>query len=206
MTNRKFLSTFVILLCAALFVCFFISSVNAQLRARQIEMVDVQGNRIYTDEEILKHIKARAGQTLDEKRLQSDLQTLLKLGLFNKTNTRVFTEAGRRGGVKVIFQVLELPLLAEVKFAGLRYVAEQEIIAALREQKAEAKAGAPFEPEKLLKAARLIREHLVGRGLAEAKVSYTTEEKSATAIIVTFVIDEMQNDDEEQEDGRENNL
>lgn len=166
-----------------------------------IEALDIQGNRRLKDEEIVRHIKIRPGDRFDENQIQEDLQSLLKLGLFDAANTKVFTEEGLRGGIHVIFEVRELSIIVKINFDGLRYVTYDEILAELHEQKADVKIGDPYEPQKLKKALRVILEYLRNRGYVDAKVFITEKEKSATTVIVTFVIDELPYD--ESEDTRE---
>ena len=199
MFRCKFQIKFVCLLLFAVISAFlFVTNVVAQQRGKLIEAVDIIGNRRLTDEEILKHIKARPGQRLDEKQLQADLQSLLKLNLFHTTHTKVLTEVGVRGGVNVIFEVYELPLIVELNFDGLRYVTKEELLAELREQKTEVAANSPYQPEKMRKAQQVILEYLVKkRGFSDAKVGVMEEEVSATTVKVSFVIDELPNDNEE---------
>ena len=198
MLRYKFQIKIVSLLLFAVFSVFlFVPNVVAQQR-KLVESLDIQGNRRLTDEEILKHIKTRVGERFDEKQVQADLQSLLKLNLFHPTHTKVLTEVGVRGGVNVIFEVFELPLITELKFDGLRYVTKEELLVELRGQKAEVKADSPYQPEKMLKAQQVITEYLVKkRGFVDAKVSVTEEEVSATTVKIAFVIDEMPNDDKE---------
>lgn len=199
MLQCKFQIKFDSLLLFAVFLMFlFVPNVIAQQRGKLIEVLDIQGNRRLTDEEILKQIKTRPGNRFDEKQVQADLQSLLKLNLFNATRAKVLTEVGVRGGVNVIFEIFELPLIIELKFDNLRYVTKEELLAELREQKAEVTANSPYQPEKLLKARQIIIEYLVKkRGFVDTKVDVTEEEVSATTLKVSFVIDEMPNDDEE---------
>ena len=198
MLRCKFQIKLVSLLLFAVFsALLFVPNVVAQKQGKLIENLDIQGNRRLTDEEILKHIKTRPGERLDEIQLQADLQSLMKLGLFHTTHTKVLTEVGVRGGVNVIFEVYELPLIVELNFNSLRYVTKEELLAELREQKVEVKVGEPYEPQKLQKARRVITEFLGKRGFIDARVDVSTEEVSATTLIVAFVIDEQQNDDEE---------
>ncbi len=199
MLRCKFQIKIVSLLLLAVFAAFlFVPNVVAQKQGKLIENLDIQGNRRLTDEEILKHIKTRPGERLDEKQLQADLQSLMKLGLFHTTHTKVLTEIGVRGGVNVVFEVYELPLIVELKFDGLRYVTKEELLAELREQKAEIMADKPYQPEKMRKAQQVILEYLVKkRGFVDAKVFVTEKQVSATTVKIAFVIDEMQNDDEE---------
>ncbi len=98
--------------------------------------------------------------------------------------------------MNVVFKVYELPLIVELKFDGLRSVAKEELLAELREQKVEIKTGETYEPQKLQKARYTITEYLGKRGFVDAKVDVSTEEVSATTLIVAFIIDEQQNDDE----------
>jgi len=199
MMRCKFQIKLVSLLLFAVFSAFlFVPNVVAQKQGKLIENLDIQGNRRLTDEEILKHIKTRPGERLDEIQLQADLQSLMKLGLFHTTHTKVLTEVGVRGGVNVIFEVYELPLIVELKFDGLRYATKEELLVELREQNAEVAVNNPYQPEKMGKARQVILEYLVKmRGFVDAKVSLTEEQVSATTVKVSFVIDEMPNDDEE---------
>ncbi len=187
-----------LLLFAGVSAFLFAPNVVAQQRGKLVENLDIQGNRRLSDEEILKHIKTRPGERLDEKQLQVDLQSLLKLNLFHTTHTKVLTETGVRGGVNVIFEVFELPLIIELKFDGLRYAAKEELLAELREQKAEVTANSPYQPEKMRKAQQVIVKYLVEkRGFVDAKVFISEEVVSATTVKISFVIDELPNDDEE---------
>lgn len=199
MLHFKFQTRLIRLLLFAGFLAFlFDLNAVAQKQSRLVESLDIQGNRRLSDEEILKHITARPGQRLDEKQLQADLRSLVKLNLFYTTHTKVLTEVGMRGGTNVIFKVYELPLIVELKFDGLRYATKQELLAELREQKAEVAANSPYQPEKIQKAKQVIAEYLVRkRGFVAAKVSVTEEMVSATTVIVSFIIDEVPNDDNE---------
>ncbi len=193
----KFQSKLVGLVLFSVFSVFlFTSNILAQ-QDKLVENLDILGNRRLTDEEILRHIKTHPGEKFDEKQMQADLQSLLKLGFFNPTNTRVSTEEGLRGGVNVIFEVMELPLIVELNFNGLRYLTDKDILAELREQKVEVKVGEPFEAQKLQRAQSIITEYLVKRGFANAKVYVTTEDVSATTVKISFVINEQPNNDED---------
>jgi outer membrane protein insertion porin family len=173
-----------------------LSSNSIAQRVKFVETLDIQGNRRLSDEELLKHIKTRSGERLNEEKLQIDLKSLLELGFFNATHTRVLTEEGVRGGVNVIFEVRELPIIVELKFEGLKYTTKEEIIDLLREQKLEIKTGSAYQPEKMRKAHKVILEYLIKkRGLTGAKLDFTEQEVSATTLIIAFVFDEMPNDD-----------
>jgi outer membrane protein insertion porin family len=198
MLNCKFqIKPAIFLVFVFLSVILFISNVVAQ-QGRIIETLDIQGNRRLTDEEILKHIKTCSGERIDEKQLQADLQSLLKLNAFDATDTRILTEEGMRGGVNVIFEVRELPIIVEIKFDGLKYATKEELLSELREHKAEIVVDSPYQPEKMNKAQQIIKNYLVkNRGLTEAKVTSWEEEVTAMKLIISFVVDEIPDDADE---------
>jgi outer membrane protein insertion porin family len=173
----------------------FTSNIVAQ-QSKLVENIDIQGNRRLTDQELLRHIKTRVGEQFNEKKMQNDLESLLKLGFFNELETRVFTEVGRRGGVNVIFEVMELPLIVEINFNGLRYVTDKEIQAELQEQKIEIGIGTPYDLVKIKKARQRIIEYFNKRGFVDAKVEVIEEDVTATTLKVSFMIDELPNDDD----------
>ena len=160
-------------------VCLLYPHISAQ-QNRLVESVDIQGNRRLTDEELLERIKTRPGDEFDEKQLQSDLQSLLKLRLFDSTNTKVVTAEGVRGGIDVIFELQELPVIQEIKFNGLRHLTEKDVLDELESQHIKIEIGQPFQAQDFQKAQWIITKYLIKRGFAKAKVSVSTESMSAT--------------------------
>ena len=136
-----------LLLCVALFV----SNVAAQQSGKVVESVDFQGNRLYSDENLLKRIESRPGEIFNEQRVQNDLQSLLKLGLFERTRTKVLVESRMHGGVNVIFEIMELQVIAKFDFNSLRYVTKKDLFAELREQKAMLEVGTPLRSGEIAK-------------------------------------------------------
>src|SRR5687768_12319009 len=100
-----------------------------------VESVDIQGNRRLKDDDLLYYIKTRPGDVFNQAQLERDLQELLSLNFFDKVKTRVLTEEGVRGGVNVIFEVAELPIIRDLQFQGLDAVPESDVLKAFREQR-----------------------------------------------------------------------
>jgi len=184
---RKFQPIFVVLLISSVFAL----TVTAQNRGRLVEVLDIQGNRRLKDVDLLEHIKTRPGDLFDEKQVEEDLKSLLTLGLFNKRNTRLIIEEGARGGVNVIFEVNELPLIVEVDFGCLKFVTKEELIGELRAQNVKIESGEVYAPENFSKARQIILEYLAKRGLPEAKAEVYEEVLSATSVKLGFHIKEI---------------
>jgi outer membrane protein insertion porin family len=164
---------------------------NEAVRQQQlVESVDIQGNRRLRDEDLLYYIKTRQGDVFDEQQVQRDLKELLSLNAFDKVASRVYTEPGARGGVNVIFEVKELPIIRDLQFEGLKAVAESDVLKAFREQRVGISKEATYNPANAQKGIRVIRELLASKGYPNAKVTVREEEVSATSTAITFDVDQ----------------
>ncbi len=157
---------------------------------RLVESVDIIGNRRLRKDDILYYIQTRPGDPFSEAAVQRDYQTLLSLTFFDKTATRVFTENGPRGGVNVIFEVKELPIIRDLTFDGLKSVQESDVLKAFRERRVGVAKENIYDPVKVRTAQRVIKELLSESGHPNAVVDVETEEVSATSLAVNFKISE----------------
>jgi outer membrane protein insertion porin family len=155
-----------------------------------VESVDIQGNRRLRDDDLLYYIKTRAGDVFDAKQLERDLKELLSLNFFDKAATRVLTEEGVRGGVNVIFEVKELPIIRDLRFEGTKAIQESDILKEFRENRVGISKESVFDPVKAKNGTRVLRELLAAKGYPNAKVTVDTEEVSATSIAVVFNIEQ----------------
>ena len=153
-----------------------------------VESVDIQGNRRLRDEDLLYYIKTRPGDVYDPAALENDLKQLLSLNFFDKTSTRVLTENGIRGGINVIFEVKELPIIRDLQFKGAKALTESDILKEFREKRVGISKESVYDPVKARNATRVLREMLASKGYPNAKVTVKEDEVSATSIAVTFDI------------------
>jgi outer membrane protein insertion porin family len=157
---------------------------------RIVENVDIIGNRRLRKDDILYYIQTRPGDPYNVEQVQRDYQTLLSLTFFDKTETRVLTENGPRGGVNIIFEVKELPIIRDLRFEGLKSVQESDILKAFRERRVGVSKESVYDPVKVLNATRVIKELLSAGGHPNATVTPETEEVSATSLAITFNVRE----------------
>lgn len=155
-----------------------------------VETVDIQGNRRLRDEDLLYYIKTRPGDVFDQAALERDLRELLSLNFFDKTATRVLTEEGVRGGVNVIFEVRELPIIRDLTFEGSDAVPESDILKEFREKRVGISKESVYDPVKARNGIRILRELYASKGYPNATIEVKEEEVSATSIAVTFDIDQ----------------
>ncbi len=155
-----------------------------------VESIDIQGNRRLRDDDLIYYIKTRPGDVYDPAALERDLKELLSLNFFDKSQCRVLTEEGIRGGVNVIFEVKELPVIRDLQFKGAKVIAESDILKEFREKRVGIAKESLFDPVKARNATRILREMLASKGYPNAKVDFKNEEVSATSIALTFNIDQ----------------
>ncbi|MBA3240482.1 MAG: hypothetical protein H0T60_04570, partial [Acidobacteria bacterium] len=155
-----------------------------------VEQLLIDGNRRLRDEDVLYHIQTREGDAFNEAQVRRDLQALLNLPFFDKTETSVSTEKrGTRGRI-VIFKVKELPVIRDITFDGLSSVTEADVLKSFREQRVGISKESTFDPVKLNNAKRVIKELLAERGHPNATVEVEPEEISLTSVALPFKVDE----------------
>ena len=165
-------------------------STFAQQNQRLVESVDIQGNRRLRKDDILYYVQTRPGDPYNEQQVQRDLQAILALGFFDKTKTRVLTEDGARGGINVIFEVSELPIIRDLQFEGLKSVPESDVLKAFRERRVGVSKESIYDPVKARNAIRVLKELLASHGHPNATIEQRREEVSNTSTALTFVINE----------------
>ncbi|MGB7921925.1 MAG: outer membrane protein assembly factor BamA [Pyrinomonadaceae bacterium] len=191
MRIRRALLLLIVSAAACIVLPFVISpSSHAQDTQRLVETVDIQGNRRLRDEDILYYVQTRAGDPFNQQQIERDLQAILALGFFDKTESRVATEEGARGGVNVIFTVRELPIIRDIQFEGLKSVAESDVLKAFRENRIGISKESIYDPVKARNAIRLIKELLATKGHPNAVIDVREDEVSETSRAITFVVNE----------------
>ncbi|MDQ2976503.1 MAG: outer membrane protein assembly factor BamA [Acidobacteriota bacterium] len=164
--------------------------VSAQQTQRLVESVEITGNRRLRKDDVLYYVQTRPGDPYNEQQIQRDLQAILALGFFDKTKTRVLTEEGARGGINVIFEVRELPIIRDLQFEGLKSVPESDVLKAFRERRVGVSKESIYDPVKVQNAIRVLKELLAAHGHPNATVEKQLEEVSNTSTALTFVIHE----------------
>lgn len=103
------------LFLSAILLCISLSTSFAADDAKVVKAVDVRGNKTVSSLAILAKVKTQIGQPLSSTTLNEDLKRLYGLGYF--TDVKIEQE-DMEGGVKVIFLVVEKPVLSEIKIEG----------------------------------------------------------------------------------------
>ena len=160
---------------------------SADVGGRLVESVDIIGNRRLTAKQVFFWIETRPGEPYNEEQLKRDFQTVLASGYFDKTQTAAKIEDGVRGGVAVTFEVVELPLIGEINFEGLK-VERAKVIEALNKENVKLQPEAVYDKASVKKAARVIELFLAANGQGDSNVEIRSEHVTAQKVNITFVI------------------
>ena len=154
---------------------------------RLVEEIAFLGMRRTTREKILARIKSRPGDLYNPDQVNADLQSILRGGDFDTIGTQVTTEDAARGGVRIIFSLVELPLIREIKFLNVPLEDQVALGEGLRKN-LDLRPGAVFDPPGLLVANRIIAGFFKSKGTGNVKIEVLIERPNETEAIVIFKI------------------
>lgn len=95
-----------------------------KLAGKEITAIEIKGNKVVDDEEILKEIETTVSSPVEPEKLREDLQTIFDLGYF--FDVQVLFE-DYQDGLKLIFEVIENPEIREIKIEGNQHLSKAKI-------------------------------------------------------------------------------
>ncbi|MGH7819447.1 MAG: outer membrane protein assembly factor BamA [Candidatus Binatia bacterium] len=142
----------------------------------------VEGNRRIQGPAILNRVTTKIGDPLAPAALRDDVRSIFALGFFDDVQVR--TEEFE-GGVRVIFVVVERPLLREVSFEGNAELKTEEL-----REKAAIRVGVLYNPVEVQKAEEAIRQKYEDEGFFGVQITPRTERTPEGDLRVVFRIEE----------------
>ncbi|HEY2381807.1 MAG TPA: outer membrane protein assembly factor BamA [Terriglobia bacterium] len=155
---------------------------------RNVETVEVRGNRRVVSDTIKFHIRTRQGAPLNMDLVRRDVKELYAQNYFD--DIRVDVEDGRQGGVIVIFTVKEKPMIRSVDFIGADSITRSDILDKLKDKKISVGQETPYDAGKIKQVESVIKGMLAEKGHQDAKVDTTVEDIPPNSIKLTFKINE----------------
>jgi outer membrane protein insertion porin family len=153
-----------------------------------VEQVSIRGNRRIPESTVKIWIGTREGDPYNPAQLDRDVRALYAQGHFD--DVKVYAEEGTRGGKIITFEVRERPLLLDIKYDGLKSVQQSTVLEEFRKRSVGLSKESQYDPVKVRRAAAVVKELLANEGHPEAKVDPQVEQISATAVALTFKIEE----------------
>lgn len=142
----------------------------------------VEGNKRIQATAILNRVQTKIGDPFSPTGLRDDVRAIFALGFFDDVQVR--TEEFE-GGIRIVFAVVERPLLREVVYEGVRDDKLDEI-----REKADLRIGVLYNPAEVQRAAEAIRDKYEEDGFLGATVTPRTEKTPEDDLRVVMRVDE----------------
>ena len=153
-----------------------------------VEQVLIRGNRRIPESTIKIWIGTREGDQYTPAQLDRDVRALYAQGHFE--DVKVYAEEGTRGGKIITFEVVERPLLLDIKYEGLKSIQQSTVLEEFRKRSVGLSKESQYDAVKAKRAASVIKELLSNEGHPEATVDPVREDISKTAVALIFKVNE----------------
>jgi outer membrane protein insertion porin family len=170
-------------LLVGLAVLGWVGAAGAQERAvPQVRDITVAGNRRIQAAVVLNRVQTRIGDPFSPAAIRDDVRAVFALGYFEDVQVRV---EEFEGGVRVIFVVVERPLLREVSFEGNREVSSDDL-----REKGGLRVGVVYNPVEVQRSEEAIREKYEEEAFFGVAITPRTERTPEGDLRVVFRIEE----------------
>jgi outer membrane protein insertion porin family len=190
MVKRVFCFVVVLITAAGIWPAelFSLSVLAGRSQDVLVEQVIIRGNRRIPESTIKIWISTREGDPYNPAQIDRDVRALIAQGHFE--DVKAYSEEGTRGGRIVTFVVKEWPLILDIKYDGLKSVPQSKLLEEFRKRQVGLSKESQYDPVKVRRAAAVIKDMLANEGRPDAKVTPQVEEISATAVALTFKVEE----------------
>lgn len=103
----------------------FTVNVNAQTETQQITDIAVEGNQNVIANEILAVVQTELGENFNREKIKNDLQAVYDMGYFQDVTVNF---RNYEGGLQVIFEVEENPVLEKINIEGNQVYSKEQIV------------------------------------------------------------------------------
>jgi outer membrane protein insertion porin family len=152
-----------------------------------IEAIEFRGARRVPQDTLKALIVSKAGDIFSEEAMRRDFMALWNTGRFD--DIRLETEPGRIGLI-VRFVVTERRVIRSINYEGIHSVTVSEILDRFKERKVGLSVESQYDPNKIQRAATVLKEYLAERGRQYATVEPQIEQLPPSSLKVTFKVNE----------------
>ncbi|MBM3728686.1 MAG: outer membrane protein assembly factor BamA [Acidobacteria bacterium] len=152
-----------------------------------IEDIEFRGARRVPQDTLRAMIATRKGDKLDPEVLNRDFLILWNSGRFD--DIRLEREPGRTG-VLIRFVVQERRVVRSIKYDGIKSVTVSEILDRFKERRVGLQVESQYDPNKVQRAAIVLKEFLSERGRQYATVEPELRQIPPSSLEVTFKVAE----------------
>ena len=146
--------------------------------------VQIKGNYSVSSLTILNRLKIKPGDVYEDIAVNKELKRIYAMGYFNDVTVEINDEVG---GVVVVFNVVEKPIITDIKFEGNTKLKKNQLIKKIR-----TKEGDLLDYNQLSQDVQEIKTYYTDEGYYRIGVEYRIDADPQTPekATVVFVVDE----------------
>ena len=152
-----------------------------------VESVTFRGARRVPQDMLKTQIVTKSGDVYNEDTLRRDFMALWNTGRFD--DIHIEAEPGRTG-VVITFVVVERRVVRSIDYQGIHSVTVSEILDRFKDRKVGLVVESQYDPNKIQRAAVVLKEFLSERGRQYATVDPVIEQLPPSSLKVTFNVNE----------------
>jgi outer membrane protein insertion porin family len=161
---------------------------KVQPAGKVIEAIVFTGARRVPQDTLRALISTKKGDIYNEDDLHRDFMSLWNSGRFD--DIRMETEPGTAGGIIVRFVVTERRVVRSIKYENIKSLTVSEILDRFKERKVGLSVESQYDPNKVQRAAVVIKEYLAERGRQFATVEPEVHQIPPSSLEIVFNVDE----------------
>jgi outer membrane protein insertion porin family len=159
-----------------------------QATGQIITAIEFRGSRRVPADSLRATIMTKVGDFYNEETLRRDYMKLYNGGRFD--DLRLETEQDAKGGIVIRFIVQERRVVSTINYQGMKSITVSEVLDRFKERKVSLTVDSPFDPNKIQRAAVVIKEYLSERGRQYATVDPQLEQVPPSSLKLTFLVNE----------------
>lgn len=152
-----------------------------------IEAIEFRGSRRVPQDTLRALIISKRGDRYSEDSLNRDFMALWNTGRFD--DIRLEREAGRTGWI-IRYVVTERRVVRSIKYDGMKSITVSEILDRFKERKVGLQVEQQYDPNKVQRAANVLKEYLGERGRQFATVTPEIRQIPPSSLEVNFRVSE----------------
>ncbi len=163
---------------------------DAPVQQQLVEDVQFRGNRRIPNDTLRLYVSTKPGDLYSQEQVRRDYTAVLAQGFFDALKSNVVLEPGNSGGVIIVFNLTEYPVIRDIQYEGLKSVQLSDVLTRFKEKRISLTKDSQYDPVQVKRAEEELRSMLSERGRPKATVTSETEDISKTSLVVIFNIDE----------------
>ena len=149
-----------------------------------IEAIEFRGARRIPQDTLRALISTKKGDIFNEDELHRDFMALWNSGRFD--DIVLETEPGTHGGLIVRFVVTERRVVRSIKYEGFKSLTVSEILDRFKDRKVGLSVESQYDPNKVQRAAVVLKEFLAERGRQFATVTADVHQIPPSSLEIVF--------------------